>query len=390
MTAGMMSPWLHSTVWSGSDASSSTTGPAGVALGQHLRRLRRAGRAWWPAAPPSPRSGRTGWTGCGGTGHSASAPLDALGLLPAALRERPGLHPGRPTRSDCPPWRAGRGTAASRERSLGAMSVVPLREVCGVRSGDKGDISDLTLFADDARDLRPALARRSRSIGCGPTSARSCTGPIERYEAAQRARPEVRAPGCARRRRAPVAAQRQPGQDAGGGAAAAADRRAGRGPGPVGPAGTAGARWCSPSGALRFAPSSSARPCTRRGGLPTVVAMRLRRTAAGGIAVLLVLAGCSSSGGGEARSSLPASTTTSGLATTTTTSAVATTTTVVATTTTEVAPATTTTTVVADATAADPKVLAQQLQAVLDRYEVLIMRSRSDPNLPVHRSAAHR
>jgi len=29
------------------------------------------------------------------------------------------------------------------------MSVVPLREVCGVRSGDKGDISDLTLFADD-------------------------------------------------------------------------------------------------------------------------------------------------------------------------------------------------------------------------------------------------
>jgi hypothetical protein len=27
---------------------------------------------------------------------------------------------------------------------------VPLRELCGVRSGDKGDISDLTLFADDA------------------------------------------------------------------------------------------------------------------------------------------------------------------------------------------------------------------------------------------------
>lgn len=29
------------------------------------------------------------------------------------------------------------------------MTVVALREVCGVRSGDKGDISDLTLFADD-------------------------------------------------------------------------------------------------------------------------------------------------------------------------------------------------------------------------------------------------
>jgi hypothetical protein len=27
---------------------------------------------------------------------------------------------------------------------------VALRELCGVRSGDKGDISDLTLFADDA------------------------------------------------------------------------------------------------------------------------------------------------------------------------------------------------------------------------------------------------
>ncbi len=29
------------------------------------------------------------------------------------------------------------------------MTVVQLRDLCGVRSGDKGDISDLTLFADD-------------------------------------------------------------------------------------------------------------------------------------------------------------------------------------------------------------------------------------------------
>jgi hypothetical protein len=29
------------------------------------------------------------------------------------------------------------------------MTVVHLREICGVRSGDKGDLSDLTLFADD-------------------------------------------------------------------------------------------------------------------------------------------------------------------------------------------------------------------------------------------------
>jgi hypothetical protein len=45
-------------------------------------------------------------------------------------------------------------------------------------------------------------------------------------------------------------------------------------------------------------------------------------------------------------------------------------------------PTTTTTTVVADATTADPHVLAQQLQSVLDRYESLVMRSRSNPDLP--------
>jgi hypothetical protein len=45
-------------------------------------------------------------------------------------------------------------------------------------------------------------------------------------------------------------------------------------------------------------------------------------------------------------------------------------------------PATTTTTVVADATTADPELLARQLQTVLDRYESLVMRSRSNPELP--------
>ncbi len=86
---------------------------------------------------------------------------------------------------------------------------------------------------------------------------------------------------------------------------------------------------------------------------------------------ILALAGCSSSGGGSAGSSLPA--------TTTTVSAVTTTTTVVATT---AAPTTTTSTVVQDATKADPKVLAQQLQAVLDRFRSLYVQSRTDPNLP--------
>ena len=35
---------------------------------------------------------------------------------------------------------------------------VALRDVCGVRSGDKGDMSDLTLFADD-RATYDALPR---------------------------------------------------------------------------------------------------------------------------------------------------------------------------------------------------------------------------------------
>jgi hypothetical protein len=45
-------------------------------------------------------------------------------------------------------------------------------------------------------------------------------------------------------------------------------------------------------------------------------------------------------------------------------------------------PATTTTTVVADATTADPHVLAQQLQSVLDRYRTLYSESRANPELP--------
>jgi hypothetical protein len=43
-------------------------------------------------------------------------------------------------------------------------------------------------------------------------------------------------------------------------------------------------------------------------------------------------------------------------------------------------PPTTTTSAVADATTADPNVLAQQLQAVLDRYVALYSESRTDPN----------
>lgn len=35
--------------------------------------------------------------------------------------------------------------------------MVSLRDVCGVRSGDKGDISDLTLFADDEATYQALL-----------------------------------------------------------------------------------------------------------------------------------------------------------------------------------------------------------------------------------------
>ncbi|HKA03823.1 MAG TPA: hypothetical protein VKD67_05820 [Acidimicrobiales bacterium] len=46
------------------------------------------------------------------------------------------------------------------------------------------------------------------------------------------------------------------------------------------------------------------------------------------------------------------------------------------------APATTTTAPITDATTADPKALAAQLQAVLDRYQELYLESRSDPERP--------
>ncbi len=62
------------------------------------------------------------------------------------------------------------------------MPTVPLRQVCGVRSGDKGDISDLTLFADDDETyellLREVTVDRVRAhFGA------LVTGSIERFEA---------------------------------------------------------------------------------------------------------------------------------------------------------------------------------------------------------------
>src|SRR6478752_8151831 len=62
------------------------------------------------------------------------------------------------------------------------MTSIPLREICGVRSGDKGDISDLTLFADDDETyellLREVTVDRVRDH-----FGSLVTGSIERYEA---------------------------------------------------------------------------------------------------------------------------------------------------------------------------------------------------------------
>ena len=62
------------------------------------------------------------------------------------------------------------------------MSVVSLREVCGVRSGDKGDISDLTLFADEP-SVYELLVREVTVDAVRSHFGSFVTGPIERYEA---------------------------------------------------------------------------------------------------------------------------------------------------------------------------------------------------------------
>ena len=62
------------------------------------------------------------------------------------------------------------------------MVQVPLREVCGVRSGDKGDTSDLTLFADTIEMyelLRQAVTAEVVKAHFGSV----VRGEVTRYEA---------------------------------------------------------------------------------------------------------------------------------------------------------------------------------------------------------------
>jgi hypothetical protein len=62
------------------------------------------------------------------------------------------------------------------------VTVVQLREVCGVRSGDKGDISDLTLFADDEETYR-AICDAVTTDRVRAHFGDLVAGDVERYEA---------------------------------------------------------------------------------------------------------------------------------------------------------------------------------------------------------------
>ena len=62
------------------------------------------------------------------------------------------------------------------------MARIQLRDLCGARPGDKGDISDVSLFADDEAAYEAILAevtaeRVKRHFGD------LVRGPVERYEA---------------------------------------------------------------------------------------------------------------------------------------------------------------------------------------------------------------
>ena len=60
------------------------------------------------------------------------------------------------------------------------MARVQLRDVCGVRSGDKGNISDLSLFADD-RETFDALVEQVTAERVRAHFGYFVTGPVDRY-----------------------------------------------------------------------------------------------------------------------------------------------------------------------------------------------------------------
>ena len=62
------------------------------------------------------------------------------------------------------------------------MTRVQLRDLCGARSGDKGDISDLSLFADDEAAYEAILAEVTADR-VKAHFGELVRGPVERYEA---------------------------------------------------------------------------------------------------------------------------------------------------------------------------------------------------------------
>lgn len=61
------------------------------------------------------------------------------------------------------------------------MASIQLRELCGVRSGDKGNLSDLTLFADD-RSTYDALVEVVTADVVKAHFGDLVAGPVERFE----------------------------------------------------------------------------------------------------------------------------------------------------------------------------------------------------------------
>jgi len=71
----------------------------------------------------------------------------------------------------------------NQKANLREMATVQLRQVCGVRSGDKGDISDLTLFMDDEAAYDAVCSAVSAELVREHFGA-LVTGDVQRYEAA--------------------------------------------------------------------------------------------------------------------------------------------------------------------------------------------------------------
>ena len=62
------------------------------------------------------------------------------------------------------------------------MPRVPLRELCGFRAGDKGDIADIALFADDEATF-DLIAREVTADRVKAHFGSMVTGAVQRYEA---------------------------------------------------------------------------------------------------------------------------------------------------------------------------------------------------------------